>query len=356
MADPDINVTWPPATNGASVGPGFHGQAHRLPGGRPRRCPIHEQGPGRSRGEQPEPGGVGAVGRVHRADRLDQELRGVHRRGPGPQGRGPGGPGWRQARPGRGVSRLAYAKDSRIRDLCAGVYQEVSGSAPQIKAIHAGLECGLLKEKLPETDMISFGPNLYNVHTPQEHLSIKSVANTWKFLTSVLAKLKIRGDDMKEAGKKTGLSKNSYGGCQGSDYVPYVPTTEVMPEITGYSILMGILFALLFAAANTYLGLKVGMTISAGIPGAILAIGLLRKAIQAEQHPGSEHGRIPGRDGRVHRGRNHLCPPGPDPPGLRPEHHDHRHRHRHRRPHGGLLHHPGAEVPHRRGTRHAHLP
>jgi len=81
---------------------------------------------------------------------------------------------------------------------------------------------------------------------------------------------------MKPAVEKSGLSKNSYGGCPGSDYVPYVPTSEVMPEITGYSILMGIVFALLFAAANTYLGLKVGMTISAGIPGAILAIGLLK--------------------------------------------------------------------------------
>lgn len=76
--------------------------------------------------------------------------------------------------------------------------------------------------------------------------------------------------------EKAGLSKYSYGGCRGEDYVPYVPTTEAMPEITGYSIIMGILFALMFAAANTYLGLKVGMTISAGIPGAILAIGLLR--------------------------------------------------------------------------------
>jgi dipeptidase D len=83
-----------------------------------------------------------------------------------------------------------YQADSRIRELCASVYQDVFGSAPKIKAIHAGLECSLLKEKLPGTDMISFGPNLYNVHTPQEHLSIKSVANTWKFLTSVLAKLK----------------------------------------------------------------------------------------------------------------------------------------------------------------------
>ena len=83
-------------------------------------------------------------------------------------------------------------------------------------------------------------------------------------------------EKVKATVEKAGLSKYSYGGCRGEDYVPYVPTTEVMPEITGYSIIMGLLFALLFAAANTYLGLKVGMTISAGIPGAILAIGLLR--------------------------------------------------------------------------------
>lgn len=82
-----------------------------------------------------------------------------------------------------------YQADSRIRELCASVYKDVFGTAPQIKAIHAGLECGLLRVKLPQTDMISFGPNLYNVHTPEEHLSIKSVAATWKFLTSVLAKL-----------------------------------------------------------------------------------------------------------------------------------------------------------------------
>jgi uncharacterized oligopeptide transporter (OPT) family protein len=71
-------------------------------------------------------------------------------------------------------------------------------------------------------------------------------------------------------------SKNAYGGCNGADYVPYISTTEVMPELTGYSIIIGVLFALIFAAANTYLGLKVGITISAGIPGAILATGLLR--------------------------------------------------------------------------------
>jgi len=72
------------------------------------------------------------------------------------------------------------------------------------------------------------------------------------------------------------LSVTAYGGIKGEDYIPFIPATEVMPEITGYSIIMGILFACLFAAANTYLGLKVGITISAGIPGAILATGLLK--------------------------------------------------------------------------------
>ena len=76
--------------------------------------------------------------------------------------------------------------------------------------------------------------------------------------------------------KAKGLSKQAYGGCDGNAYVPYVPTTEVMPELTGYSIIIGVLFAIIFAAANTYLGLKVGITISAGIPGAILATGLLK--------------------------------------------------------------------------------
>jgi len=83
-----------------------------------------------------------------------------------------------------------YEADSRIRELCQSVYQKVAGSAPRIKAIHAGLECGLLKEKLPDTDMISFGPNLFGVHTPDEHLSIGSVANTWAFLTALLAHMK----------------------------------------------------------------------------------------------------------------------------------------------------------------------
>ena len=83
-----------------------------------------------------------------------------------------------------------YEPDSKIRELCLKAYKTVTGREARVGALHAGLECGLLKETLPETDMISFGPNLYDVHTPDEHLSISSVANTWAFLTSVLAKSK----------------------------------------------------------------------------------------------------------------------------------------------------------------------
>lgn len=72
------------------------------------------------------------------------------------------------------------------------------------------------------------------------------------------------------------LSSTAYGDCRGEDYVPFVPTSIAMPETTGYSIILGIILACLFAAANTYLGLKVGLTISAGIPGAIIATGILK--------------------------------------------------------------------------------
>ncbi len=72
------------------------------------------------------------------------------------------------------------------------------------------------------------------------------------------------------------LDKQAYGGVKGEDYTPFIPSTEAMPEATSYSIVMGVIFAVIFAAANTYLGLKVGLTISAGIPGAILATGFLK--------------------------------------------------------------------------------
>ncbi len=76
--------------------------------------------------------------------------------------------------------------------------------------------------------------------------------------------------------EKKGLSHTAYGGVNGDDYVPFIPASQAMPEMTFVSVLLGCLFAIIFSAANTYLGLKVGMTISAGIPAAILATALLK--------------------------------------------------------------------------------
>lgn len=76
--------------------------------------------------------------------------------------------------------------------------------------------------------------------------------------------------------EKKGLSEGAYGGVKGEDYIPYVPLTKAMPELTIVSIILGVLLAVIFGAANTYLGLKVGMTIAAGIPAAVISTGLLK--------------------------------------------------------------------------------
>jgi len=83
-----------------------------------------------------------------------------------------------------------YEKDSKIRETAIETYKSIFKKEPEISAIHAGLECGLLKKILPDTDMISFGPNLFDVHTPQEHMSISSVQRTYKFLIALLENLK----------------------------------------------------------------------------------------------------------------------------------------------------------------------
>lgn len=82
-----------------------------------------------------------------------------------------------------------YDKNSKIKDIALSVYKKITGDDAKIEAIHAGLECGILKRVLPEVDMISFGPNLYDVHTPSEHLSISSVDRTWKFLKELIINL-----------------------------------------------------------------------------------------------------------------------------------------------------------------------
>lgn len=82
-----------------------------------------------------------------------------------------------------------YDPDSKLKDTSLEVYKKVTGKEPEVKAIHAGLECGLLKQKMPNVDMISFGPDMADVHTPNEHLSIESVERTWDFMVELLKAL-----------------------------------------------------------------------------------------------------------------------------------------------------------------------
>lgn len=84
----------------------------------------------------------------------------------------------------------AYNPFSKIRTIFENVYEKIYGKKPHISAIHAGLECGLFAEKFGEIDAISFGPNLYDVHTPNESMSISSVQRTWKYLLEVLKNIK----------------------------------------------------------------------------------------------------------------------------------------------------------------------
>ena len=80
-----------------------------------------------------------------------------------------------------------YARESALRDRCVAMYEAQYGAKPQIVAIHAGLECGILSGKIDGLDCISFGPNLLHVHTPNERADIASVARVWEYLKAILA-------------------------------------------------------------------------------------------------------------------------------------------------------------------------
>ena len=83
-----------------------------------------------------------------------------------------------------------YRRESELREKLTAVYERQTGKAPKIEAIHAGLECGLFAGALPGLDCVSFGPDLVDIHTTREKMSISSVQRTWAFLLGALAELK----------------------------------------------------------------------------------------------------------------------------------------------------------------------
>lgn len=82
-----------------------------------------------------------------------------------------------------------YVKDSVLRDTMVNVYSRMFGKVPQVVAIHAGLECGILSEKLPGLECVSIGPQMHDIHTSRERLEIASTERTWKFLLETLKSL-----------------------------------------------------------------------------------------------------------------------------------------------------------------------
>ena len=76
--------------------------------------------------------------------------------------------------------------DSPILKIATETYKQLFGKEPEVKAVHAGLECGIIGEKNPGMDMISFGPTLEGVHSPDEKIYIDSVEKYWKFLLAIL--------------------------------------------------------------------------------------------------------------------------------------------------------------------------
>ncbi len=82
-----------------------------------------------------------------------------------------------------------YRKDSRLRDVMCAVWEQKYGEKPTVAAIHAGLECGLFCEKIPGLDAVSVGPNMWDVHTYRERLSVASAARVYAHLCDVLKEL-----------------------------------------------------------------------------------------------------------------------------------------------------------------------
>lgn len=89
-----------------------------------------------------------------------------------------------------GYPEWQYRSNSPLREICQKVYKDMIGKDAIIFAIHAGVECGLFKERLGDLDMISFGPDMHDVHTPDERLSIESTEKVWNYLLEVLKNIK----------------------------------------------------------------------------------------------------------------------------------------------------------------------
>jgi dipeptidase D len=82
-----------------------------------------------------------------------------------------------------------YREGTKLEQTAAAVFEKCYGKKPVIQTIHAGLECGILSGKAPALECISIGPDLFDIHTPRERLSLLSAQRTWEFLLALLKAL-----------------------------------------------------------------------------------------------------------------------------------------------------------------------
>jgi len=79
-----------------------------------------------------------------------------------------------------------YQEKSELREKMKDIYQELFNIEPKIEAVHAGLECGIFSAKIKDLDCISLGPDMFDIHTPKERLSISSTERIWRLLVEFL--------------------------------------------------------------------------------------------------------------------------------------------------------------------------
>ena len=78
-------------------------------------------------------------------------------------------------------------KESKLTQICKEVYKKQYNEEMIVEVIHAGLECGIISSKMPELDIVSIGPNMLDIHTPSERMSISSVKRVYDYVLGVIA-------------------------------------------------------------------------------------------------------------------------------------------------------------------------
>ncbi len=94
-----------------------------------------------------------------------------------------------EIRQGNGYPAWQPNPESPLLQQAQKVYRQLFGQVPEVKAIHAGLECGIIGDKFPGMDMISFGPTITGAHSPDERVQISTVQKFWKFLSALLVEI-----------------------------------------------------------------------------------------------------------------------------------------------------------------------